>query len=334
MRTALIIDGNYLLNKLVFPLHSEKLLYGALYRSLENSLKFYKSIYPFEKVYFVSDSKKASWRKKFLTTYKENRIKNVEIDWEFCFTCYNEFKQSIISSTIMLEEPEIEGDDWISYIVDKCNKESMSTYIVSVDHDIKQLLKWNIDPLFMNIMCNEQNNKQKLYLPKGYNIFMNKLSKSGSKDLFNTNDNFLFLETINKLIEKYEIKESDPAESLFVKIISGDKGDNIPSCYKSMTKTGKERGIGAAGAESLHEEYIKEFSEVDFNNSEIFQNIAELICESKKLASDQVESIKKNLGKNYFLINLDLSKMPKNIVSIMDGVYENLGKKEVDDFFN
>ena len=41
MLVDLIIDGNYILSRLVFTLHKNNLLFGALNRSLENTIKNY-----------------------------------------------------------------------------------------------------------------------------------------------------------------------------------------------------------------------------------------------------------------------------------------------------
>ena len=57
MRLNLILDGNFILNKNVFTLHKNNLLFGALQRSLENTISNYKKLYPFQNIYLVSDSK-------------------------------------------------------------------------------------------------------------------------------------------------------------------------------------------------------------------------------------------------------------------------------------
>ena len=114
MLLDLIIDGNYILSKLVFTLHKNNLLYGALHKSLENTVNNYRKWYPFTNIYLVSDSKEKSWRKQITTEYKATRKKDTDIDWQFVYTAYGEFKQSIQGCKI-LEAPHIEGDDWISY---------------------------------------------------------------------------------------------------------------------------------------------------------------------------------------------------------------------------
>jgi 5'-3' exonuclease len=294
MTVDLIIDGNYILSKNTFTLHKNNLLFGALHKSLEVTINNYRKWYPFANVYLVSDSKEKSWRKQFTTAYKATRKKDSDIDWNFVYGAYGEFKESLKGFVKVLEAPHVEGDDWISYLVTKANKEGRSTIIVSNDYDIKQIVSYGIDPLFVNIMTNEMYNKEKLFLPKNYQIFLNKVSKLPSDDIFNLNDNSDFLGLMNKFMSKYEIHEINPVESLMVKIISGDVSDNIGSVW-SVTKNGKKRGIGGKGAQAIYNEYILEFGEVNLSDPDLYENIADLICEKKKLSKTQIESIVENI---------------------------------------
>ena len=242
MLVDLIVDGNYILSRLVFTLHKNNLLYGALHQSLENTIRNYRKWYPFANVYLVSDSKEKSWRKQITSDYKSNRKKDTDIDWSFVYQTYGEFKESIKTISKILEAPNVEGDDWISFLVEKANNEGRSTIIVSNDYDIKQIVNFGLEPLYINIMSNEMFNKEKLFLPRNYQIFMNKLSKlSNNDDIFNLNDNTEFITLLDRFINKYEIHEINPTESLIIKIISGDTSDNIESVW-SQVKNGKKRG--------------------------------------------------------------------------------------------
>jgi len=93
-----IIDGNYILSRLVFTLHKNNLLYGALYQALENSLTNYRSWYPYSKIYLVSDSKEKSWRKNLNQEYKAQRKKDTDIDWKFVYDTYSQFKDEVKES--------------------------------------------------------------------------------------------------------------------------------------------------------------------------------------------------------------------------------------------
>jgi hypothetical protein len=170
-------------------------------------------------------------------------------------------------------------------------------------------------------MANEIYNKQKVFLPDNYQIFINELKKLPNDDIFNLNNNKEFINLIDGFIEKYDINSVNWSESLFIKLVSGDKGDNIDSAW-SQVKNGKKRGIGDKGAKTIYDEYIKEFGNIDWNDIDLYENIADLICEKKKLSKLQIPKIASKLNYNSSIINLDLKKLPKDIIDIMENVYE------------
>ena len=314
MLVDLIIDGNYILSKLVFTLHKNNLLFGALHKSLENTINNYRKWYPFANIYLVSDSKEKSWRKQLTSEYKATRKKDSDIDWNFVYTAYGEFKESVVGCKI-LEAPHVEGDDWISFLVTRANENNRSTIIVSNDYDIKQIVSYSLDPLYINIMSNEMFNKEKL--------FLNKVSKLPNDDIFALNDNTEFIELMNRFITKYELNEIDPVESLIIKIISGDQSDNISSVW-NVTKNGKTRGIGAKGAKGIYDNYITEFGEINLSDPDLLENIADLICEKKKLSKSKIEDIVENIKGNFKLIDLRLHNLPDEIIDKMELGYENI----------
>jgi len=323
MLVDLIIDGNFILSKLVFTLHKNNLLFGALHQSLENTIKNYRKWYPFANIYLVSDSKEKSWRKQLTSAYKATRKKDSDIDWTFVYQTYGEFKESIQPTCKILEAPHIEGDDWISFLVEKANNEGRSTIIVSNDYDIKQIVNFGLEPLYINIMTNEMFNKEKLFLPINYQIFLNKVSKLPNDDIFNLNDNTEFLALLDRFITKYEIVEINPVESLIIKIISGDTSDNIESVW-SQVKNGKKRGIGSKGAKGIYDTYITEFGEINLSDPDLHENIADLICEKKKLSKSKIEDIVYNIKGNFKLIDLRLHNLPTDIIDKMDEVYDKI----------
>ena len=310
--------------RVVFSLHKSNMLYGGLTRSLETAVMSYKRWFPFNKVYLVSDSKEKSWRKAIYEKYKENRKKDTDIDWEFVYTAYSEFKEQISEKGFkILEKSGIEGDDWISYITEISNNQGVCNIIISNDYDIKQLLKFDINDMYINIMTNEIFNKTKTFMPKNYEIFINKLKKFNNGDIFNLNNNGEFLTLLKNFTERNEIVEIDPVESLLIKIISGDSSDNIDSICITYGVTGKKRGIGEAGAKSIMEKYVQEFGEPKIEDSELEENIADLVLEKRKLNSSHTDEIIKNIKINKQLVYLRLHNIPNKIVDSMKTIYEN-----------
>ena len=165
-------------------------------------------------------------------------------------------------------------------------------------------------------------NKEKLFLPKNYQIFINELSKLKNDDIFNLNDNNEFIQLLNRLIDRYEINEINNIESLIVKIISGDTSDNISSVW-SVTKNGKKRGIGDAGAKKVFSMYIEEFGEPSLSDPDINENIADLICEAKKISKSEIPSIVSNIERNFKLIDLNIKNIPDIIIEQMNNIFEN-----------
>jgi 5'-3' exonuclease len=315
----LIIDGNFILSKLVFTLNKNNILYGSLHQALDNAISNYRRWHPFANVYLVSDSKEKSWRKKLIGEYKSHRKKDSDIDWQFVYQAYSEFKEGLVGVKVM-EAPHVEGDDWISYISNKSNLEGRSTIIVSNDHDIKQLLTYSLDPLCINIMTNEMYGKEKLFIPNNYQIFISKVSKLPNDDIFNLNDNKEFLSLMDKFITKYTIIEINPIEELVIKLISGDKSDNITSAWFQI-KNGRKRGIGVKGAKGIYDSYIEEFGEIDLDDPDLNENIADLICEKKKLSKTKIEEIVENIEFNSKLIDLRLKNIPDEIIEKMKNIY-------------
>jgi len=321
MNLNLIIDCNYVLSRLVFTLHKNNLLYGELHRALENSLSQYRTWYPFSTIYLVSDSKEKSWRKKFHDNYKSQRKKNGDIDWKFVYDTYSEFKNKVNGVTV-LECPRVEGDDWISMIVEDTNKKGHSNFIVSNDHDIKQLLNMSLDPMWINIMSNEMYNKSHVFFPKNYKMFFhNLINNKKDDDIFNLSNDDDFISLYERLINKHSFSEVDPVESLMTKVVSGDRSDNIPSVHIIKSNNGKIRGIGTKGAKDIYDFYIKEFGEVRLDDPNLVENFADLICEKKKISKTNIGDISKRIYENFKMIDLKTDNIPPNLYTEMKEIY-------------
>ena len=315
----LLIDGNYILSKLVYTLHKNNLLYGALHTSLENTISNYKKIFPFKRIYLVSDSKEKSWRKDVYKEYKAKRKKDSDIDWQFVYDTYSEFKKN--TNVKVVECPNVEGDDWISFLIDITNKKGESNLVISNDHDIKQLIRYDINNGFINFMTNEMQNHGKAFLPKNWKLYIDSVKKLPNDDIFNLNDNSDFLNLFKTIEIKYEIEEVNPTNSFMIKVISGDISDNIKSVFQSRDKSGNIRGIGIKGAQSIIIKYSEEFGEPDLNDPDIYENFADIIVEKKKISRNKMPSIIDSIKNNVHIIDLRLSNIPEEIIVKMKNVY-------------
>ena len=314
VKINLVIDGNYIINKLAFILKNDRSFYVDFPAAIRKDFDRAIALYNFDNIYFVSDSK-SSWRKRFLTEYKGTRKKDTEIDWEYIFKMYDEFKEEIKSKTnvSMYQIDELEGDDLVAYIVKESNKLGFSNLIISNDRDIHQLLDFSTSENWINFIYNFKLTEEKLYISDNYEVFMSNIKKDN--DIFNLDNDDEFKEFLYTLLKKCNVNEINSEESLFCKLITGDKGDNISSCYFTTSADGKKRGIGDAGSEKIYKIYKdihKEF--IDFESEEFIHNLSEVINYDKKINDDiKLNEVKSNLKQNRLLIRLNSEYIPKSI---------------------
>lgn len=320
MKVDLIIDANYILSKTVFSLHKNKTLFGSLFNTMKRVVADFRNNYPYNEVFFVSDSKKGSWRKTLYKEYKENRKKDSDIDWDFCYRTYDEFKEYLKSETRIkvLEGDEVEGDDWISFLVDKSNTNGHSTVIVTNDHDIKQMVSQSTNPLYINIIVNEMFSDNRMFVPSNYEIFLNKLQESiSNSNIFDLNDDNEFMRLLNRFSEVCEIKSVEPHATLLLKMIIGDKGDNIFSAWTKKTN-GRRIGIGETVGKRIADEFLSENIIPDLDSQDSLESLTDIIMEHKKIQHYDFDNIVNNLRYNKRLMSLNIVDLPQHIVDRME----------------
>jgi 5'-3' exonuclease len=315
MAKNLVLDGNYLLHKNIFTLIKMNTLYGDFFRLMTNNIMKYSQMFNYDKIIIVSDSRRKSWRKRILDKYKEHRKRDQEIDWEWIFKSYLEWKQQMHDEhgAIILEADSVEGDDWISAILTATWKQGDSNIVISSDKDLLQLIKWNDNQI--NIQIEDGAGKERVFFPTGYQIYLNSLQHTPNNDPFALDMTFEWDGLLHKLHDDWIPVEINPKQLLLEKLVKGDKGDNIDSVYQKLTKTGKMMGIGEAGATKVWEKYVEDFDENYDTKSPTFINrLAETVCAVNKLDFDTVgDGIVKKLSENKSLIELHHRHWPEDI---------------------
>jgi len=353
IKSNIVLDGNYLLMKNVFILKKLRAL-SDLQMLLERDYDKITRSFPFDNIYFVSDSRESNWRKQVYKEYKGKRKKDIDIDWDFVFETYDNFKEIIKTkrNNKLLEFPGLEGDDFIAHIITTSNKKGYSNILVASDGDLQQLLDYDINNNYINVQWNYRFSDERLYLPENYQLFLDSINNSESTDIFSLDNSSDFSNYIENLINRTKIKSIIKEQLLFEKIVQGDNSDNIPSIIK--IKDGKlnpeGRGIGESGAKSVYKLYKEIHPEAIDIHSDIFlSRLMEVILYYKKIKNaeqDMKDQIIKNIIFNRMLITLDSKYLPVHInenlnnhFDIIDNqkieiINENLEKKlEEEDFF-
>ena len=321
IRFNLICDGNYLLYRAVFILHKLKTLYGDLETLLLNDYNKLTHEYPYNLIYFVSDSKK-SWRKNLYPEYKGKRKKEEKIDWEFVFDTFDKFKENIKHrhNCLLYQIDPFEGDDIIAHIVHETNKEGTSNLIISNDGDIHQMLKFSVADNYINLMYNHKFQNEVLFVPKNYSIFLKHIEDTTVGDIFDMNDDIDFVNYFDKITSRAKIKQVDPEESYFKKLVSGDTGDNVLSVVKF---TPEIKGIGAAGSDTVYKMFKDRFpNEIDFDSDEFISQLSDILYIYKKNREiDFKEKVTRNIKFCRTLTRLDGKYLPAGFQQIL---FENI----------
>ena len=318
IKLSLICDGNYLLYRAVFILHRLRTLYGDLETLLLSDYNNITNAYPFNVIYFISDSKK-SWIKNIYPEYKGKRKKDLDIDWEFVFDTFDKFKESIKHrhNCLLYQIDPFEGDDIIAHVVNETNKEGGSNLILSNDGDIHQLLRFSTTENYINLMYNHKFQDEKLFVPLNYSIFLKHIEDTTEGDIFDLNDdNIDFMNFFDKITSKAKIAVVNPEESYFKKLVAGDSGDNILSVVKFTTST---KGIGDTGAGTVYSMYKQRYpEEIDFDSEQFLENLCDILYIYRKNKDDDFkEKVLENIKQSRILTRLDGKYLPRGYQKIL-----------------
>jgi len=317
----LVLDGNYCLYRSVFILHKLRTLYGDLETLLLNDYNNISTAYPFNMIYFISDSK-ANWRKQIYKEYKGKRKKDEKIDWEFVFDTFDKFKEIIKTrhNCLTYQIDPFEGDDIIAHIVTESNKEGISNLMLSNDGDLHQLLDFSTTGNYINLMYNHKYQNEKLFVPENYRIFLKHIEDTTQGDIFDLNDDIEFINYFDKITSRATIAEVDKEKSYFKKVVAGDSGDNILSVVKFTPTT---KGIGDTGSNKVYDMYKQKYpNDIDFDSDEFIDNLCDILYIYRKNKEDDFkEKVKENIITSRTLTRLDGKYLPDGFHQIL---YENI----------
>jgi len=314
IKLDILIDGNYLLQKSVRILHKNKILTSELYNVIERDYGILTKIYPFDKIYFISDSFK-NWRKEYFTEYKGTRKKDEKIDWNFVYKEFDNLKEYLKTkrNCSQFQVENLEGDDIISYAVKQLNDKGHSTFIMSNDSDLFQLINYDLDKRYMNIMYNYKMTDDRVFVPEHYKIFTKHVRDTYVDDIFEDNNEIEFLEFMDEFIRKRKVSYINSELELFVKIMGHNK-DNIKSIYMRG-----DRGIGRNGIEKVYSLYKETYPEIiDFNSDNFKKRLLDHVKLYKRLRDSSMDSsINERLERNLTLVKLDENSMPEYLYNNM-----------------
>jgi 5'-3' exonuclease len=269
---------------------------------------------------FTLDSR--SWRKDVEIEdggYKSNRVKDETVDWTSFFDLAHKFGEHLESQGFIFSKVNgAEGDDLLYFWSDHFNSIGEDCIILSGDKDMHQLARHNDNG--WTIIWNSNSKNNVLAVPPGWTEEW--LNVEAEPDIFNM-DALLSpdKEKLKDLAKKAEVVEVNRRDFVFTKMLTGDKGDAVPSVWCVSTAAGKSNSITPLKAASILESLsTSEWKDADFEqmlSDERFMSwVAGFVLRSLKDLDngENREKVKHNLLRNYKLMWLDKSVMPQEVV--------------------
>lgn len=310
----LIIDGNYLLQKSVHILHKNKILVSELYNVIERDYLTLTKLYPFDKIYFISDSFK-NWRKEYYEGYKGTRKRDDKVDWDFVYKEFEKLKIFLRSkrNCVQYQVDNLEGDDIIAYVMKTLNSKGQSNFLMSNDSDLLQLINYDLEMRYINIMYNYKMTDDRVFVPEHYQIFTKYVKDTYVDDIFDDSNETEFLAFLDNFIRTRKATLVNSEMELFTKIMGHNK-DNIKSVYMKG-----DRGIGKNGILKIYETYKETYPEpIDFNSNDFRHRLLDHIKLYKKLRDATMDGMMhERLTRNLTLVKLDEQSMPEHLYKKM-----------------
>jgi len=262
---SVIIDGNYLFHKTfaIFSDYGSKQPGEVLSQASEQGMFMRKIItdlcYALNQlptnghVIFCKDSR--SWRKDLKierADYKSSRIKDEKVDWGSFFDLMDEFGKFLENNGYIYSTAQgAEGDDLLWFWNDKLKKDGHNVVVLSGDKDSHQLVScddtwticWNANSKNNKIFCSNNWKTDYLDNERETSIFNLDFVADSEKD------------KMLNLSSSATMEFTNPEKLTFEKILTGDKGDDVPSVFAYEKTPGKFYKLTKAKAEAIYESY-------------------------------------------------------------------------------
>ena len=359
---TIIFDGHYFINSRLHAIPFEKSEQGMIMDDKESQHQFLRKLvndfaYEYrnfakitDQVIFCLDSK--SWRYDYLekynkdnentqVLYKNNRKeKKKEINWDKVSNVLEEFKNILKASGVIVNHIEgTEGDDMIWWWVSNLSYNSKSCLIWSRDHDLYQLINWN--PSTESYVICYDSISQKLVTYPGFEKWIYHHEQEDNivdlHDIFSYDPTILTKSKVKDFWKEFhktnKIEQVFCDDFMFIKILTGDKSDNIDSVYSWWSKNGsKVYNVTEKKASEILTTFKSKnskFSIEYFFNDAIKSEIVEIVLNKYDLDSSKREVLFERLERNIKLMLLHNKTIPDYIVKKIDETNTNLNERKI-----
>ena len=210
-----------------------------------------------------------------------------------------------------------EGDDLLYFWARHFNTRGENCIVVSADKDLHQLVKNTKNGSWTAVWNNNSKNSV-LYVPQ---LWTEQLESNHEVSIFDMGNSLdPTREKLKEFASKVKVEEIHSRIVSIEKILSGDKGDAVPSVWV-IEKNGRNHGITPKKVESVLE-YIRESKWNDVTTRELLEDpefthylagyLLRLIGDID--SSDNRNRVLENLERNKKLVWLDKTVYPQDLV--------------------
>ena len=348
---TLIFDGNFWLHKTFFI--GQKIKQGKPFNFIDEpeedknlllwklSVDFASEIKRFEgitnRIVYTIDS--SSWRKTYAggETYKANRTKSSEIDWNKIYEVHNEFVAGLEKLGIIVSRVRgAEADDLIFAWSAHLNQQGQNAMIISGDNDLLQLVNKDNSSGANTLYYNKFD--KDLHVFPGFKNWLDQEDFNTTNDIFNlpidlVSNSKQHLKDIIKM-NKMKLDEVNTNEFLFRKVLIGDMGDNVSPLHVVIkeTKGGPRRfGVTDNHANTILNEFKDDkvfVNQSHFFNDEYIDQIVSIAKRVIKIEKEPAEIRTK------WLLNRDLVFLHKNCIpaEILEAMFMTITPNKLHSF--
>jgi 5'-3' exonuclease len=266
---------------------------------------------------FTCDSR--SWRKDVEIEdggYKSTRVKDETVDWTIFFDLMAEFGQQMEKQGFIYSKVKgAEGDDLLYFWSDHFNSIGEDCIIISGDKDMHQLARHNEKG--WTVIWNNNSKNNILAVPPGWED--NWVNKTESVSIFDMTAAISpDKDKVKEFLKKVTVEEVNRRNFVFMKMLTGDKGDAVPGVWHVPTPSGKNNGVSPKKAEQILESLSQSkwkdstFKEM-LADSEFLSWVSGFVLRILKDVDNTAnrEKVTKNILRNYTLMWLDSEVMPE-----------------------
>jgi len=265
------------------------------------------------RVHFCFDPiENRSFRHNIYDEYKAGRTENKKAfntkEMKKVFIGYKKWLED--NNFSVFEVGSREADDIIHEIAQRNKESSINSIIVSPDGDFVQELSCDGE-IFTALY---DTNKQQIVVCNGFNL--SKVMNTKFVEFGGIFDDDIDADAVKSFFSN--AVEKDPKKELLMKIIVGDKSDNIKPCIK-YNKGKSIFGVTKTRLEPILENLDFVETTYDFVSSKIMDGLNESL-KTKKVSEffPDRESNKSNYAFNYSLVSLGFHKLTEDESTIID----------------